>query len=217
MTLECAANGTGAGCGRVDPSWSDSWHAIDAGDAWNCVLRGEWVVTEQSTTASERAIVACPATPALRAGTLDAVEVGAATRRARGEAIKAIAIDLGCRDGVVHRLLASAMNKLKANHLADLVVWLKERPPRGLTASRIGSVVGELLLFTCPTPFSPLPACLTGAERAIVVELIAGSSQRSIARARGTSMRTVANQVASIFRKLDVGSRAELFSALAPR
>jgi DNA-binding NarL/FixJ family response regulator len=50
-----------------------------------------------------------------------------------------------------------------------------------------------------------------------VLELIAGASHRAIAHARGTSVRTVANQVASILRKLNVGSRVDLFVALRPR
>jgi DNA-binding NarL/FixJ family response regulator len=75
----------------------------------------------------------------------------------------------------------------------------------------------DLRVFGCPTSFSALPACLTRAEQAIVLEFVAGSSQRVIAGARGTSMRTVANQVASIFRKLNVRSRIEPFAALACR
>ena len=40
--------------------------------------------------------------------------------------------------------------------------------------------------------------------------VLAGLANAAIARRRGTSARTVANQVASIFRKLGVQSRAEL-------
>ena len=51
---------------------------------------------------------------------------------------------------------------------------------------------------------------LTAAERDIAAGLLAGESNAHIARRRGTSVRTVANQVASLFRKANVQSRAEL-------
>lgn len=46
--------------------------------------------------------------------------------------------------------------------------------------------------------------------------IFAGESNDDIARRRGTSPRTVANQIASIFRKHGVGSRAELVARRQP-
>ena len=60
-----------------------------------------------------------------------------------------------------------------------------------------------------------LPASLTDAERAVAVLVLGGCSNTEIARRRGTSARTVANQLASIFRKVGVSSRAELACACA--
>ncbi|RYZ65594.1 MAG: LuxR family transcriptional regulator [Proteobacteria bacterium] len=51
---------------------------------------------------------------------------------------------------------------------------------------------------------------LTAAEREVVSEVVAGASNAQIATARGTSSRTVANQLQRIFAKLGVHSRAEL-------
>lgn len=51
---------------------------------------------------------------------------------------------------------------------------------------------------------------LTAAEREVAVLLVAGQTNAEIAQRRGTAPRTVANQVASIFEKLGVGSRGEL-------
>jgi len=62
-----------------------------------------------------------------------------------------------------------------------------------------------------------LPAGLTAAERAVVAMLFAGKSNAEIARARGVSIRTVANQVASVLKKLRVGSRSALIAKLASR
>ncbi len=51
---------------------------------------------------------------------------------------------------------------------------------------------------------------LTRAEREVRDLVLAGASNADIAAARGTSLCTVANQIAAIFRKYRVGSRAAL-------
>ncbi|MFW6050714.1 MAG: response regulator transcription factor [Myxococcota bacterium] len=56
-----------------------------------------------------------------------------------------------------------------------------------------------------------LSACgLTRAEQDVVAHLLEGASNAEIARRRGTSPRTVANQLACVFRKLGVSSRQEV-------
>ena len=54
------------------------------------------------------------------------------------------------------------------------------------------------------------PKTLAPAEREVMSLVLQGLSNAAIARRRSTSARTVANQIASIFRKLGVGSRNEL-------
>lgn len=56
---------------------------------------------------------------------------------------------------------------------------------------------------------------LTAAEGEVARLIAAGLSNAEIARRRGASPRTVANQAASIFRKLGVTSRLGLYSLLA--
>lgn len=68
----------------------------------------------------------------------------------------------------------------------------------------------ELAVVSWPATEGQLPSCLTEAERAIASLLLAGESNQAIALRRGTSTRTVANQIASIFAKLGVQSRSEL-------
>jgi len=74
---------------------------------------------------------------------------------------------------------------------------------------------GDLELLVIDLPASPeLPAELTPSERDIVMRLFEGTSNREIARARGTSERTVANQLRCIYRKLGVFSRSELVATM---
>lgn len=56
---------------------------------------------------------------------------------------------------------------------------------------------------------------LTSAELEVALWVAQGMSNRDVASRRRTSERTVANQLASIFRKLGVGSRAALAACLA--
>jgi DNA-binding NarL/FixJ family response regulator len=56
---------------------------------------------------------------------------------------------------------------------------------------------------------------LTRIEREVAAQVAEGLSSYAIAAMRRRSIRTVENQVAAIFRKLHVGSRAELVVALS--
>lgn len=51
---------------------------------------------------------------------------------------------------------------------------------------------------------------LTHAEREVASAVLRGATNKAIARSRGVSERTVANQLARIYDKLRVRSRAEL-------
>ena len=64
-------------------------------------------------------------------------------------------------------------------------------------------------------PDLALAAWLAPAEHAVIGLIIEGHGYAEIAEARHTSIRTVANQVASAFRRLGVSGRAELLCLLA--
>lgn len=55
---------------------------------------------------------------------------------------------------------------------------------------------------------------LTRAERAVVVLALLGHTNSSIALQRGSTPRTVANQLASVYRKLGISGRRELAAAV---
>lgn len=83
---------------------------------------------------------------------------------------------------------------------------LRDTPPEGLVA-----YVGEdVALLSIPAASERALESLTHAELAVARKLIDGHTNLEIARARGTSERTVANQIAAIYKKLGVGSRADL-------
>lgn len=73
----------------------------------------------------------------------------------------------------------------------------------------------ELVVLRMPRTDARLPTHLSAGELAVVELVCAGLSNAEIAARRGTRPRTVANQIASIFTKLSVGSRHKLVAFLA--
>lgn len=88
----------------------------------------------------------------------------------------------------------------------------REPPDARLTPFRIESE--ELVVVSLPLDTQTDDTRLTTSESQIVSAIRDGRSNAEIARMRGTSVRTVANQVAGLFRKLGVASRVELIAAL---
>jgi DNA-binding NarL/FixJ family response regulator len=103
--------------------------------------------------------------------------------------------------------------------LEQLRRWMRHGPfrrPQGLRLEEAPST--GVLVVSFPVPRATFGELLTEAETAIARDILGGLSNAAIARKRGTAVRTIANQVASIFRKLQVRSRLELsLYALAGR
>jgi DNA-binding CsgD family transcriptional regulator len=88
------------------------------------------------------------------------------------------------------------------------------RPPADLVAETF-DVGGEpFVVLSYTIVEDERPSGLTVAEYGVVRLILEGLSNAEIARARGSSPRTVANQIAAVFRKLGVRSRAELAAKL---
>jgi len=85
--------------------------------------------------------------------------------------------------------------------------------PAGLRAERFEIDGVEYVVFEWDSARSL--SALSPSERAVCELLLAGLSNAEIARRRQTSVRTIANQVAAILKKLEVASRFELVSAFS--
>jgi DNA-binding NarL/FixJ family response regulator len=196
---------------------------VDAIAAWSALLNGHWEIVEHVRSAPFHTIL-CRLSVGSTGRLLSRAEIALAMGRARGAAVKALAADSGRSMATVSRLLTGVRNKLKLCSESQLAVFFDRvhlddhvPPPVGLRASTEGKGPHRSLLFLYPCPDWTLPPSLSDAERIVVMDLIDGASPHHIARMRGTSPRTVANQISAIFRKLGVGSRVELFAALRPR
>jgi len=87
--------------------------------------------------------------------------------------------------------------------------------PAGLKSCRLELAEKNVLVMSFPLSQRGVPASLTSAELDVARHVLGGASNAQIARARGSSTRTVANQLGSIFRKLGICSRIELAQRLA--
>jgi DNA-binding NarL/FixJ family response regulator len=70
----------------------------------------------------------------------------------------------------------------------------------------------EYLVLSFPIAATEPFSDLTEAEREVATLVLQGLSNRQIAERRGAALRTVANQVASLLRRLGVRSRYELIA-----
>jgi DNA-binding NarL/FixJ family response regulator len=92
------------------------------------------------------------------------------------------------------------------------------KPPAGdLRVTTFEAGPDTFAIVSFPLDQMPLPDVLSAAEKAVCGLLLTGASNAEIARQRRTSVRTVANQVAAILKKLGAGSRSELPIVLARR
>jgi DNA-binding CsgD family transcriptional regulator len=87
---------------------------------------------------------------------------------------------------------------------------VRVRAPRSLEVRRLSLEGDDLVLFSWSTdPPSRAPR-LSRAEEDVLDRVLRGATNAEIARARGVSARTVANQVAGLLRKLGAASRFDL-------
>lgn len=81
---------------------------------------------------------------------------------------------------------------------------------RGLDVDVLDVELGQerLVVLSSPVHAPTFPDALTPAEREIAQLVLAGRSDHQIACVRRTSIKTVANQLATVFAKAGVSSRA---------
>jgi DNA-binding NarL/FixJ family response regulator len=179
-------------------------------ELWDALLDGRWSLLDAFTHAGSRHVVAYrnPAEgKALRA--LSLLEKTILRLALAGRAGKWIALDLQLSESTVTRMLRIALRRLGVGTTSALA------GVQGARFQLVNEVAAgvEIAAARLTPPASAAPG-LSHAERAIINGLLGGQCVAAIARERGTSLRTVANQVASSYRKLGVSSRRELLALL---
>ncbi len=186
---------------------SDEEEAISL---WTALVDGRWTLLEHFDRDGRRYFVARRNEPQVH----EVLALGPRERQivayaARGHSVKLIAYELGLSSPTISEHLTSAMAKLgvaNRGELSRVFATASDVTERGLAP--IG--VEDVAVTGADVVRSGDARVLTDTERAIVTLVLDGATNAAIATHRGTSVRTVANQVARVFKKLRVGSRAEL-------
>jgi DNA-binding NarL/FixJ family response regulator len=177
---------------------------------WQAILAGQWSLLDTFTAADTRYIVAYQnprVGVTLRA--LDPRERSVLELSLDGHSGKWISLELQLCESHVARTLRTALRKIGVTDTADLIgVRDAMFEPVEDLAAGVGLAVARLNRAAV-TPH------LSDAERAIVMSIMRGKRAGAIARERGTSPRTICNQLASVYRKLGVSSRREVLALFA--
>jgi DNA-binding NarL/FixJ family response regulator len=175
---------------------------------WQALLAGRWSVLDTFMAGGTRYVVACknPDDGAmLRA--LHARERAVLELALAGRSGKWTAFELQLSESTVTRTLRTALRRLGVADSTELV---------GIRTAQFESIAGMHGVDLAMARLTPAVASpdLSDAERAVVTGILGGKRIAAIARERGTSPRTVSNQLASVYKKLGVSSRREVIALL---
>jgi DNA-binding NarL/FixJ family response regulator len=194
---------------------------------WAKLVHHELEIRARFTTADREYLVLGPAT--VRSGALCGRRLQILESVLWGTGRKAMAYDLGISPSTVAQALSAALRDMglacSPARIPPLLVVLAhaargDRVGTGIAAGRFEHA-GRSFVVVAKEIDCPLFRVLAPAQRAVLRQVIHGSSYADIAARRRTSSRTVANQVAAACRRLGVSGRSDLVqfvvSARTPR
>lgn len=175
---------------------------------WPALISGRWTLVDAFTAGGTRYVVAYenpPKAPDLRG--LSHREQAVLEYTLAGRSGKWIALELKLSEPTIARALHSALRRIGRADLTALA---------GLRSAifemvRIEHAIGRVAVASIAQRNLSLTT-LSHAEQEIAAKVIDGKATVAIARERGTSPRTVVQQIANIYRKLEVSSRRELLA-----
>lgn len=180
---------------------------------WPELVAGRWTLIDRFESDGRRYVLAVrngPDGPRLRA--LTTREQAVIAGIVRGDANKAIALDLGVSESTVSRAARTAMAKLGAN-----LATLGQLARASRHTQRFGPIHVALAALSPAARDTVIDMTrLSRAEREVVQLALRGRTNADIALSRRRSIRTVINQLSAAYDKLGVQSRRELALRLAP-
>lgn len=179
----------------------------DEGSAWEAVVAGRWSLVDRFDSDGRRYVVAYRNPPGLLdPRRLTAREEAVTTLAAVGRSNAEMAAALSLPESEVSELLKTALVKLGLGSRTLLPIFWRDLQGRPWVISEREAALVALSRQSDPEGRSALSAT----ERAVANGLLAGLSERDIARERGSSRRVIARHTSALFHKLGVNSRAEL-------
>jgi DNA-binding NarL/FixJ family response regulator len=178
---------------------------------WDGLVTGHWSLVDRFDGDGRRHLLLRRNSPEDRTSrALTPRETSVVDYAVLGQSNKQMAYELGLSQSTVSDCLSRACARLGAITRAGLMQ---------LVATKMVTYAGTddhvMLSFPLLRPEIAAPAGLTASEQSVFHALLAGQSNAEIAASRGRSSHTIANQVAAIFRKLELSSRSELLATHA--
>lgn len=177
---------------------------------WERLLSGHWSILDVFSASGIRYVIACKNPDGVALSALAERDRAVLELALAGRSGKWIALELQLSESTVARTFHRALHRLG---VADTTALIRIR--NALFESLEGLAIGVDLAMTRLTPVAPSATVLSDAERAVAAGILGGKRAAAIAHERGTSIRTVAKQITSIYKKLGVSSRREALVLLA--
>lgn len=187
--------------------------SLDLGELWHSLRAGTVFVTATECR-SGRCFATLSAHALGRQGP-PTEDLKALERVLSGELNKVVASELGISASTLSLHCSKALRAIATESLVSrvpIVLVTAALCARGwsLPEARVEERLEDGLVVSFDLPGRRLMARLTGVEAEVLRMTIEGKSHAEIATGRGTSRRTVANQLGAIFKKLGVSGRSAL-------
>ena len=146
------------------------------------------------------------------------------TRVLRGQLPKAVAQDMRVAISTVATGMRECLRGMGLPHRASSPPVLLMMAARAAESPALAPTLGRLTrinaqdekqwLLSVPRPDLEFPVPLSEAEASVIRQLVSGRTHTEISSHRATSPRTVANQLASVFKKFGVSGRSAILQRL---
>jgi DNA-binding CsgD family transcriptional regulator len=186
---------------------------------WRRLVAGSWTA-EDAYCGKQRCYLVVTVHEPTRAPAKRQGDLATLKRILGGELQKRVAIERDCSPSTVTHSTRTGLRRFGFHCTArrtPIVVTLAacadeyDSPAVALLYPHADGSSARFLIST-ERPDRTLPECLSPREQEVVRGVVEGASNEQIARASEPpkAVRTVANQLANIFKKLDVGTRVQL-------
>ncbi len=206
---------------RIAPSHFDS--ALDPADIWRSLVSGRARIVDSGVTDAHHYFQLVWVNQAPGAKPLSKRRIGMLERVLSGDAPKVVAMETGCAASTVAIAVGDCLRAMGLDHRSSRVPALLvlilhaqrgEAQRLSVQIERSPGQRDERRLVSSARLEQCLNRRLSAGELAVVSLLVEGKTYVEIAEQRKSAVRTVANQIASVYRKLGISGRIDLIRYL---